>query len=222
MRRLIIWSTILSLLLLNIIPVKGAVSTNHDGIVVSVDFHNETIISDDIDVEFHSDLNQDIPLYGQVDEEVIEIIDGINHGEELEAALDHETIINELNLHDYHILTNLDDLIVYDHNNNIILHPQNITVTWEVPNLTRNLIDIRVLHYSNIREVWEILMPDNINFDDKLITCTFQDLSPVCVIYKTISNETVSKATGDDHEYWSFYTLIISGVVTIYMLKKYY
>ena len=55
-------------------------------------------------------------------------------------------------------------------------------VTFTVPNLTEALQDVKVLHYSTQRAVWEVITPDNVNYSTKEITAQFEDLSPVAVI----------------------------------------
>lgn len=60
---------------------------------------------------------------------------------------------------------------------------KNVTMTWEVPNLTTNAGVIRILHYSTVRNVWELLIPDAVDYSTKSVTVTFPDLSPVAVVY---------------------------------------
>ena len=55
-------------------------------------------------------------------------------------------------------------------------------VTFTVPNLTEALQDVKVLHYSTQRAVWEVITPDNVNYSTKEITAQFEDLSPVAVL----------------------------------------
>lgn len=57
-------------------------------------------------------------------------------------------------------------------------------VTFTVPNLTEALQDVKVLHYSTERAVWEVITPDDVNYATKEITARFEDLSPVAVIGK--------------------------------------
>lgn len=57
-------------------------------------------------------------------------------------------------------------------------------VTLEVPSLTTKMVDVKLLHYSTVRNVWEIVTPTDVNYSDKTITAEFEDLSPVAVIAK--------------------------------------
>ena len=75
----------------------------------------------------------------------------------------------------------MQDLVAYDSEGNSLT---NITLTWEVPNLIEDLEGIYVLHYSVKRNLWEIITPDDVDFQKKTITANFKDLSPVAVIYK--------------------------------------
>lgn len=68
-------------------------------------------------------------------------------------------------------------------------------VTFTVPNLTETLQDVKVLHYSTQRAVWEVITPDNVNYSTKEITAQFEDLSPVAVIGKNTGAGTSTDST---------------------------
>ena len=68
-------------------------------------------------------------------------------------------------------------------------------VTFTVPNLTEALQDVKVLHYSTQRAVWEVITPDNVNYSTKEITAQFEDLSPVAVIGKNTGVGTSTDST---------------------------
>lgn len=68
-------------------------------------------------------------------------------------------------------------------------------VTFTVPNLTEALQDVKVLHYSTQRAVWEVITPDNVNYSTKEITAQFEDLSPVAVIGKNTGAGTSTDTT---------------------------
>ena len=68
-------------------------------------------------------------------------------------------------------------------------------VTFTVPNLTEALQDVKVLHYSTQRAVWEVITPDNVNYSTKEITAQFEDLSPVAVIGKNPGAGTSTDST---------------------------
>lgn len=68
-------------------------------------------------------------------------------------------------------------------------------VTFAVPNLTEALQDVKVLHYSTQRAVWEVITPDNVNYSTKEITARFEDLSPVAVIGKNTGAGTSTDST---------------------------
>lgn len=57
-------------------------------------------------------------------------------------------------------------------------------VTLSVPAFTENTTDIRVLHYSDVRKLWEIIEPLKVDLKAKTITVEFEDLSPVAIIAK--------------------------------------
>lgn len=55
-------------------------------------------------------------------------------------------------------------------------------VTLTVPELTTSMTNIKLLHYSTERNVWEVVVPNKVDYDQKQITAEFLDLSPVAVI----------------------------------------
>lgn len=54
--------------------------------------------------------------------------------------------------------------------------------TISVPSLTEAMTNVKILHFSTERLVWEIIEPTDVNYTNKQITAEFQDLSPVAVI----------------------------------------
>lgn len=118
-----------------------------------------------------------------IDTSIQSVIEKINAGNEISEALNGVKVESEeeLNLSEFKLLTKMQDLVAYDSEGNSLT---NITLTWEVPNLIEDLEGIYVLHYSVKRNLWEIITPDDIDFQKKTITASFKDLSPVAVIYK--------------------------------------
>ena len=55
-------------------------------------------------------------------------------------------------------------------------------VTLSVPALSDTMSDVKLLHYSVERNLWEVITPDDVDYSAKEITAAFQDLSPVAVI----------------------------------------
>lgn len=67
-------------------------------------------------------------------------------------------------------------------NGGILTENGEYLVTFGVPSLTSSMTDVKILHYSTVRSVWEVLDPINVDYSSKQITAAFQDLSPVAVI----------------------------------------
>ena len=44
------------------------------------------------------------------------------------------------------------------------------------------MTNVKILHFSTERLVWEVIDPTDVNYTNKQITAEFQDLSPVTVI----------------------------------------
>ena len=69
-------------------------------------------------------------------------------------------------------------------------------VTLSVPALTKGMTDVKVLHFSTEREVWEVITPSNVDLDNKEITFELQDLSPIAIIAKVDASQAVTNTTG--------------------------
>ena len=99
-------------------------------------------------------------------------------------------------------------------------------VTFHVPNLTEALQDVKVLHYSTERAVWEVINPENVDYAKKEITAKFEDLSPVAIIGKntgsgsstTGSSASTSPKTGVGSD-WGIYVsasvLLLGAAVVV-------
>lgn len=99
-------------------------------------------------------------------------------------------------------------------------------VTFYVPNLTEALQDVKVLHYSTERAVWEVINPENVDYAKKEITAKFEDLSPVAIIGKntgagsstTDSSASTSPKTGVGSD-WGIYVgasvLLLGAAVVV-------
>lgn len=162
-----------------LLPVSALGSTDVNGTVTGEILVNGEVV-EDVKAEFNDALTE------VEDETVVETITALNDGNAVEEVLGSVEIIvpeeagvtvNELNL-----LTVVQDLAVYDAEGNKVEGP--VTLSWEVPNLKEGIGDVFVLHYSTVRNVWEVLVPESVDFAAKTITCSFEDLSPVAVVYK--------------------------------------
>lgn len=99
-------------------------------------------------------------------------------------------------------------------------------VTFHVPNITEALQDVKVLHYSTERAVWEVINPENVDYAKKEITAKFEDLSPVAIIGKntgagsstTDSSASTSPKTGVGSD-WGIYVgasvLLLGAAVVV-------
>lgn len=64
--------------------------------------------------------------------------------------------------------------------------------TLHVPTLTEAMTNVQILHFSTVRNLWEVITPENVDYGTKQITAKFEDLSPIAVIAK----EDPEKAAG--------------------------
>lgn len=159
------------------------------------------------------------------EQEVVETIQQINTTPEklMEILKSSNVEVQGLNGLEFEVLTQLQDLsLINKQTGEIIKDAKNVTITWEVPNLVKGLGDIKVLHYSTVRDVWEILTPTNIDFNTNSITQYFQDLSPVAVIYVPAKTDiTPQIATSDTSMIIPIASVcLISSILIIVFVKK--
>ena len=69
-------------------------------------------------------------------------------------------------------------------------------VTLSVPALTKGMTDVKVLHFSTERKVWEVITPSNVDLNNKEITFELQDLSPIAIIAKVNASQAVTNTAG--------------------------
>lgn len=141
--------------------------------------------------QFVDDLSYLTLSENEQDVKAADIIEQLNAGTPLTEAFSGETVALpegvEIDLSEFSLLTKLQDLQAFDADGNRL--EENVTISWEVPNLTSELGEVYVLHYSTKADKgWEVIKPDEVNYDTKMITATFEDLSPVAVIYKSTEN----------------------------------
>lgn len=141
--------------------------------------------------KFVDDLSYLTSSENEQDVKAADIIEQLNAGTPLTKAFSGETVALpegvEIDLSEFSLLTKLQDLQAFDADGNRL--EENVTISWEVPNLTSELGEVYVLHYSTKADKgWEVIKPDEVNYDTKMITATFEDLSPVAVIYKSTEN----------------------------------
>ena len=152
-----------------------------------------------------------------VSNDVIDLIEKVNTNPSQLVSL-----IKDVDVSDYSLLTEIQDLSVYDETSKQLQPKQNnVTVTWEAPNLVKTLKSVKVLHYSTVRNTWEILTPKSIDFEDKTITQEFKDLSPVAVIYKSKdTNKEATIKTGDTTNYLPIILLGTFSIVGIGVFRR--
>ena len=125
--------------------------------------------------------------------DVLETILAINNGEkDLQAIAEQAPDLADA-LAGKDLVTPFFDLVPI--NGGIQTEDGKYLVTLEVTALTSSMTEIGLLHYSTVRNLWEIVEPTEVNYDEKLITAEFEDFSPVAVIAK-INTDTAAR-TGD-------------------------
>lgn len=171
--------------------------------------------------------------YEDVSQDIQTIITQLNAGTSISEVLDVANVKapTGVDVSSLKLLTQIQNLVVRDADENLVKDAKNVKVTWEVPNLTDGLGDVYVIHYSTVRNVWEIIKPDQVNFANKTITATFADLSPVGVVYvpsssqvTTDKNESTNVQTSDDTNIALYAGIAVVALVAIaglvYKTKK--
>lgn len=99
-------------------------------------------------------------------------------------------------------------------------------VTLSVPELTKAMTNVRLLHYSTDRNVWEIITPNDVNYEQKQITAEFLDLSPVAVIADIDKSQTEGSGTSPQtgvSAQWPIYgvlALMLLGISAMFFVKN--
>lgn len=156
------------------------------------------------------------------DEKVLNEIEKLNAGTKLTDALMDETIeLNglDLDLKEFSLLTKVQNLVALDKDGKPLT--ENVTVSWEVPNLTKEVKDVYVLHYSVKESKWEVIKPESVDYDKKEVTTNFKSLSPVAVIYrssKVVPQETPGTST---QTYTGVYLLMGAAAVVLFGIVAY-
>lgn len=107
-------------------------------------------------------------------------------------------------------------------------------VTLNVPSFTAKTTNVKVLHYSTKRSLWEVIEPKNVDLKAKTLTAEFEDLSPVAVIadegtFDTTLNGSEAQGTSPKTEgvssvwmmwFGAAFVLVAAGSVVVYRKKN--
>lgn len=131
---------------------------------------------------------------GVTDDAVLAKIMAVNAGTEtLQSVADQASDLEDV-LSDKEMITPFFDLIPI--NGGVQTDDGKYLVTLSVPTLTEGMTDVRLLHYSTERSLWEIVEPTDVDYAAQTITAEFEDLSPVAVIANTDNAAAADTATG--------------------------
>lgn len=182
---------------------------------------NSSILVNGEKTELVAKFSNDSSIYKEigVPDNVINDIDKINQDPtQLKEVLGYGSMT---------LLTSIQDLSLHE-NNSKPTKQNNVTITWEVPNLSKNIdtANIKVLHYSVERSTWEILTPKSVNTDSKTVTQEFKDLSPVAVMYSNkvenapkIDKNTVKTGDSTSPYMWAIFGLGSAAAILLFIKK---
>lgn len=183
---------------LGLVSAAGSVSNNG---TVSQDFtiNGKKVDTEKVQATFKTDFSGIV-----IEKEVVNKIAEINAAPEKVAEVLAEIKVEDpsIDTSALQLLTAVQDLSIIDkETGEVMKDARNVTITWEVPNLSTNVGEVRVLHYSTVRNVWELITPSDVDYANKAVTATFPDLSPVAVVYVPASETgkgTATKPADDD------------------------
>lgn len=213
-------------------PVFAKPSISHNGTIDTKEIliGGKKVDANQVTAGFKSDFSSIV-----IKKEIVEAIKQINAEPEKLVEILNTTKtevqgLNGLKLEELEVLTQVQDLTLIDKTTGEPMKDvKNVTITWEVPNLVKGLGDVKILHYSTVRNVWEILTPTSIDFATNSITQYFQDLSPVAVVYVPstddggLGSKPNKPATADTSVIAPIAVVcVISGVLAVTLLKKKY
>ena len=102
--------------------------------------------------------------------------------------------------------------------------------TIKVSALTKEMKNIKILHFSSERKCYEMITPKNVDYDNKTITFEVKDLSPIAIladketITESATNGTSPKTEGTNSAWMMLmgaaFVLVAVGSVVIYSKKN--
>ena len=100
----------------------------------------------------------------------------------------------------------------------------------DVADLISQVNDVAIVHYSTARSTWEVITPDSVDLENKEVTASFKDLSPVAVIAKVDASKAADNATGtapktgveanNSWMAWGFAAVVLMAAAVLTFRKK--
>ena len=169
------------------------------------------------------DMNEDI-LKG-LDADVADLIRQVNDGKKTldDIAKAQPEIAGELE--GKTLITPIMDLIPINGGIKTADGKEYIVQNISVPALTKGCSDVKVLHYSTERKVWEVITPNAVNLDTKEIDVNFTDLSPIAVIAKVDASQSVvgtAPKTGVESTWgvWAISAVVLMAAAVLTFRRK--
>ena len=229
MKKLVKVFAVMMALCICVTPVFAKPSITHNGSIAANEIliNGKKVEADKITATFKTNFAETV-----ANKEVVSTIQKMNNEPEKLAEILKSTDteiqgLNGIKLEELEVLTQVQDLTLIDKTTGQPMKDaKDVTITWEVPNLVKGIGDVKVLHYSVVRNVWELLTPSNIDFATNSITQYFKDLSPVAVVYvpstsNTTSSQTDKPKTSDTSMILPIAGVcIVSGALIVFLLRR--
>ena len=114
--------------------------------------------------------------------------------------------------------TMLSQFVDLDTTGDVVLNEDGMyEVTLSVPTLTEAATNVRILHYSTVRSIWEIVIPSDVNYEDKEITAAFEDLSPIAILADVDETADVAEGTSPQTGASSEWTPYMAGAAALFI-----
>ena len=114
--------------------------------------------------------------------------------------------------------TMLSQFVDLDTTGDVVLNEDGMyEVTLSVPTLTEAATNVRILHYSTVRSIWEIVIPSDVNYEDKEITAAFEDLSPIAILADVDETADVAEGTSPQTGSSSEWTPYMAGAAALFI-----
>lgn len=102
----------------------------------------------------------------------------------------------------------------------------NHTITLKLTGMTKAWKNITVVHYSQVRELWETIKVDKVDYDASTITFNIKDLSPIAIYADVVEDGAAgtSPSTQGVSSAWMLYAamalIVLGSSVVVYQKKR--
>ena len=198
---------LLAILTAGVIMVAGAVTVFAEGSTQPVETDGGYI-----DREL-----KDAPAYATLDAATKELVDAINAGT--------KTIqdIPGINLSGKQAVTNVKDIDKWGDESKLAKSADGkYQPTIVVAALTTSMTGVQIAHYSQVRNVWELITPSKVDLNAKTITFELEDISPFIVVCDKTASGGTSPDTGvsSTAAVWGITAAVLFAAAMVFVVRR--